>query len=170
MWLWLGLQVNADTPTETECRPHIEKALNTLKADNKGNWNDLNCGNWFIYELISISIGNLEPDSAEVVVEVDDSKEADVADVDSDDDDSDEAKNDLNTDEGIKLYDFKRIFPTRFFTHFQRILILVFTCNFLNIYDKLNARKIFVVIQLSLGKNLFLEMEYFRMWMWICVQ
>lgn len=62
-------------------------------------------------ELIGISIGNLEPDSAEVVVEVDDSKEADVADVDTDDDDSDEAQSDLNTDddskEGIKLCKLK---------------------------------------------------------------
>lgn len=37
MCISLGLQVNADAPTETECRPHIEKALNTLKGDNKGN-------------------------------------------------------------------------------------------------------------------------------------
>lgn len=31
-----ALQVNADTPTEAECRPYIAKALNTLKGDNKG--------------------------------------------------------------------------------------------------------------------------------------
>lgn len=49
---------------------------------------------------MSIIIGNLEPDSAEVVVEVDDSNEAaDVADAGSDDDDSDEAKSDLNKDD-----------------------------------------------------------------------
>lgn len=45
--------------------------------------------------------GKLEPDSAEVVVEVDDSKEKDVAGAD-DDDDSDEAKNDLSTDDDSK--------------------------------------------------------------------
>lgn len=45
---WLGLQVNADTPTETECRPHIEKALNTLKGDNNGKWIQLFVfSNWF---------------------------------------------------------------------------------------------------------------------------
>lgn len=31
-----ALQVNADTPTEAECQPHIAKALNTLKGDSKG--------------------------------------------------------------------------------------------------------------------------------------
>lgn len=70
------------------------------------------------YVLIWIRFGNIEPDSAEVVVEIDDSKEeeAEVADAnaDDDDDDSDEANSDLNTDddskEGIRPCELERIF------------------------------------------------------------
>lgn len=53
-------------------------------------------------ELILTRFGNTEPDSAEVVVEIDDSKEAEVADASADDDDSEEAKSDLNTDDDSK--------------------------------------------------------------------
>lgn len=88
---WLVLQTNAEVPSETECRLHIEKALNTLKEDNKGN--EIVIYRDYSHELIEIILFEiLEPDSAEVVVEVDDSNEKDVADVD--DDDSDEAKSD----------------------------------------------------------------------------
>ncbi|XP_055300874.1 sarcalumenin isoform X3 [Sitodiplosis mosellana] len=69
------LQVNADTPTEAECQPHIAKALNTIKGDNK------------------------EPDSAGIVVDVDDSREEeDAADavVTEDDDNSEEPNSDVN--------------------------------------------------------------------------
>ncbi|XP_031633981.1 sarcalumenin [Contarinia nasturtii] len=71
------LQVNADTPTEAECKPHIDKALHTLKGDSK------------------------EPDSAEIVVDVDDSNEntskEDLTDaVVTEDDNSEEAKSDVN--------------------------------------------------------------------------
>lgn len=31
-----ALQVNAEAPTEAECKPHIEKALHTLKGDRIG--------------------------------------------------------------------------------------------------------------------------------------
>lgn len=58
--------------------------------------------NDFYDELIWMSFWNVEPDSAEVVVEIDDSKEAEVADASDDDDDSDEAKSDLNTDDDSK--------------------------------------------------------------------
>lgn len=96
--------MNADTPSETECRPHIEKALNTLKGDNKGK---IECSLFFIafklnnWVLIWSLSGTLDSDSAEVVVEVDDSKEEnDVASADDDDDDdSDEVKSDLNADD-----------------------------------------------------------------------
>lgn len=75
------IQVNSEiAPTESECRPHIEKALNTLKGDNK------------------------ETDSAEVVVEdLDDSQEktsaedlTDAVVTEDDDDDSQEEKSDVN--------------------------------------------------------------------------
>lgn len=75
------IQVNSESaPTESECRPHIEKALNTLKSDNK------------------------ETDSAEVVVEdLDDSQEktsaedlTDAVVTEDDDDDSQEEKSDVN--------------------------------------------------------------------------
>lgn len=34
-----GVYVTAESiPTESECRPHIEKALNTIKADIKGKY------------------------------------------------------------------------------------------------------------------------------------
>jgi len=72
------IQVNSESqPTESECRPHIEKALNTLKGDAK-------------------------EDSEEVVVDLDDSNEKnsaeDLADavVTEDDDNSEEVKSDVN--------------------------------------------------------------------------
>lgn len=90
--------MNADTPTVDQCRPHIEKALNTLKVDSNGK------SKWLLFyadmfcELLENCLfDDLEPDSAEVVVEVDDSKEKDVS--DADDDASNEAKTDLNTDD-----------------------------------------------------------------------
>lgn len=66
--------MNADTPTEAECRPYIAKALNTLKGDNKGikqNKRQWTCSVCDVFFFINC----LEPDSAEIVVDVDDSKE-----------------------------------------------------------------------------------------------
>lgn len=127
----LAIQANSESqPTESECRPHIEKALNTLKGDAKGNeFNknrlDKSSANVFFHNkrpIFCFRQIHSEPDSEEIVVDLDDSNEKnsaeDLADavVTEDDDNSEEVKSDVNdntdddSQEGINNCDKHRNF------------------------------------------------------------